>query len=69
MSAKPPLNTTDAATEFQIAEEVAQLLDNLHPDKRRQVMAMLATRYGLALKEPSTNAPGRYRPTPKKRFR
>lgn len=69
MSAKPPFNTTDAATEFQIAEEVAQLLDNLHPDKRRQVMAMLATRYGLAFKEPSSSPSGRYRPTPKKRFR
>lgn len=69
MSAKPPHNTTDAATEFQIAEEVAQLLDNLHPDKRRQVMAMLATRYGLTVKEPSSSPSGRYRPTPNKRFR
>jgi hypothetical protein len=64
----PPQNTTDRATEFQIAEEVAQLIDGLHPDKRKQVMAMLATRYGLAVKEPSAASPaGRYRSTPKRR--
>lgn len=52
--------------EFQIAEQVAELLDTLKPEQQRQVMAMLATRYGLTIKEP-TQATGKgYRPSPRK---
>ncbi len=53
--------------EFHIAEQVADLLDTLNPEQQRQVMTMLATRYGLTIKEPSQ--PGRgssYRPNPRK---
>ncbi len=37
--------------EFDIAAQVAELLDNLTKEKQRQVMAILASRYGLQLKE------------------
>lgn len=53
--------------EFQILEQVAELLDTLKPDQQRQVMAMLATRYGLTLKEPPAPGAGTgYRPKPRK---
>jgi len=52
--------------EFQIAEQVAELLDTLRPDQQRQVMAMLATRYGLKINEPTQATGKRYSPTPRK---
>lgn len=52
--------------EFQIAEQVAELLDTLKPEQQRQVMAMLATRYGLAIREPSHGAGKGYRPSLRK---
>lgn len=52
--------------EFEVLSQVAELLDTLKPDQQRQVMAMLATRYGLTIKEP-TQATGKgYRPSPRK---
>lgn len=54
--------------EFQIAEQVAELLDTLKTDQQRQVMAMLAARYGLTIKEPTPTAGKGYRPSPRKRW-
>jgi len=53
--------------EFEIAQEAAELLDSLPPEKQRQVMAMLATRYGMKLNEPSAAKPGGYAPRPGKK--
>lgn len=39
--------------EFEVAQEVAGLLDTLTPEQQRQVMALLATRFGMQLKEPA----------------
>ncbi len=44
--------------EFEVAAQVAELLDTLPKDQQKQVMAMLASRYGLTLKEPSAPRPG-----------
>ena len=52
--------------EFRIAEQVAELLDSLPPEKQKQVMAMLATRYGLTIKEPASTAGKGYSPRPRK---
>jgi hypothetical protein len=54
--------------EFQIAEQVAELLDTLNPEQQRQVMAMLATRYGLTIKEPPATTGRGYTARPKRRF-
>lgn len=54
--------------EFQIAEQVAELLDTLKTEQQRQIMAMLATRYGLKLLEPTKPSVGSYRPSPKRRY-
>lgn len=53
--------------EFEIAQEAAELLDSLPPEKQRQVMAMLATRYGMKLFEPSATKSGGYAPRPGKK--
>lgn len=52
--------------EFDIAAQVAELLDTLSKEQQKQVMAMLATRYGLTIKEPSQSAGKGYRPSPRK---
>ena len=49
VDAKEPLET---GREFEIAGYVAEMLDSLSKDQQRQVMAMLAARYGLSLKDP-----------------
>lgn len=54
--------------EFDIAAQVAELLDTLSKEQQKQVMAMLGTRYGLTLKEPPPPSRGGYRPNPKKRY-
>lgn len=54
--------------EFEIAAQVAELLDTLSKDQQRQVMAMLASRYGLQLKEPSVGAGKGYAAKPKRRW-
>ena len=54
--------------EFDIAAQVAELLDTLSKEQQKQVMAMLATRYGLTIKEPSQTAGKGYRPNPKRRY-
>ena len=61
-------STETKGREFEIAQEVAELLDTLPPEKQRQVMAMLATRYGMTLKEPSAGAGKGYSPRPKRRY-
>jgi len=48
--------------------EVADQLDQLQPDKQKQVMAMLAARYGLQIKEPPTTTGRGYRPKPKRGY-
>jgi hypothetical protein len=59
----------ESATEFEIAEQVAALLDNVEPKKRKQILAMLATRYELKLTEPATPAgKGSYRPKPRRGY-
>jgi hypothetical protein len=52
--------------EFQIAAEVADLLDQLPPEKQKQVMAILASRYNLKLTDPPTTSGKGYRPSPKR---
>lgn len=52
--------------EFDIAAQVAELLDTLSKEQQKQVMAMLATRYGLTIKEPGQTAGKGYRPSPRK---
>lgn len=61
-------STETKGREFEIAQEVAELLDTLPPEKQRQVMAMLATRYGMILKEPAAGAGKGYSPRPKRRY-
>lgn len=60
--------TDTKGREFQIAEQVAELLDTLKPEQQKQVMAMLATRYNLTIKEPASNTGRGYPPRPKRRF-
>lgn len=54
--------------EFEIAAEVADLLDTLSKEQQRQVMAMLATRYGMTLKDPPAATRGGYRPKPRRSY-
>ncbi len=54
--------------EFEIAAEVADLLDQLPPEKQKQVMAMLATRYGMKLTDPPASSGRGYRLSPKRRY-
>lgn len=54
--------------EFQILEQVAELLDTLKADQQRQVMTMLATRYGLALKEPPQATGRGYTARPRRKY-
>lgn len=62
------MTETTKGREFEIAAEVAELLDTLRPEQQRQVMAMLATRYGLTIKEPTPPAGRGYAPRPKRRY-
>ncbi|HEY3783554.1 MAG TPA: hypothetical protein VGL56_20925 [Fimbriimonadaceae bacterium] len=41
------MNIPDTATEFEIAQHCAELIDALRPEKRKQVMALLNTRYEI----------------------
>lgn len=54
--------------EFEIAAQVAELLDTLNKDQQKQVMAMLASRYGLQLKEQAAGAGKGYTARPKRRW-
>lgn len=54
--------------EFDIAAQVAELLDTLNKEQQKQVMAMLATRCGLTIKEPGQTAGKGYSPRPKRRW-
>lgn len=54
--------------EFAMLEQVAELLDTLKPEQQRQVMAMLATRYGLTIKEPPSTTGRGYTARPKRRY-
>jgi hypothetical protein len=54
--------------EFDIAAPVAELLDTLKPEQQKQVMAMLASRYGLKLTEPPKAAGRGYGPAPKQTY-
>ncbi len=47
--------TKNKGKEFEIAAEVAELLDTFEPEQQRQVKAMLATRYDLTLKDPAAS--------------
>lgn len=63
------MNSTETkGREFEIAQEVAELLDTLPPEKQHQIMALLATRFGMTLKEPSAGAGKGYSPRPKRRY-
>lgn len=67
------MNTTspdNKGREFDIARDVAELLDTLPIDQQRQIMAMLGTRYGLKLIEPTSGQGRGYsRPYPGKKPR
>lgn len=54
--------------EFEVAEQVSELLDTLKAEEQRQVMAMLAVRYGLKLIDPPRTGGKSYRPSPKRRY-
>lgn len=54
--------------EFEIAAEVAELLDTLTKEQQRQVMSLLATRYGLAIKEPAQPVGKGYSMRPKRKW-
>lgn len=54
--------------EFEVLSQVAELLDTLKPDQQRQVMAMLATRYGLTIKEPASTIGRGYTARPRRKF-
>lgn len=57
------MTTTETkGREFEIAAQVADLLDTLPKEQQRQVMAMLAARYGLTVKEPTRCVPPPYKP-------
>ncbi len=55
---------TDSPREFEIMQTVAELLDTLPKEKQRQVIAFLASRYGLVLKDPPTGGSGGYHSRP-----
>ena len=57
-----------AGREFEIAAHVAELLDTLSKEQQRQVMALLASRYGLTIKDPPTGAGKGYAPRPRRRY-
>lgn len=62
------MNIDTKGREFEIASEVADLLDTLTKQQQNQVMAMLASRYGLKITEPSPVTRGSgYRPKPKRK--
>lgn len=52
----------DDKREFEIAGYVADLLDQLPAEKQRQVMALLAARYGFRLSDPPPARSSGYRP-------
>lgn len=54
------------APEFAAIEACAELLDQLEEHKQRQVMAMLAERYGLNLQPAVKPIRSAYRPNPKR---
>lgn len=54
--------------EFEIAAQVAELLDTLSQEQQKQVMAMLASRYGLTIKDPPASTGRGYKPSPKRRY-
>lgn len=54
--------------EFEIAAQVAELLDTLSKEAQRQVMALLASRYGLTIKDPPTGAAKGHAPRPRRRY-
>ena len=63
-----PAMTDTKGREFEIAAEVAALLDTLNKDHQKQVLALLASRYGLAIKDPPTGAGKRYAISPRRRY-
>lgn len=54
--------------EFEVLQSVAELLDTLTSEQQKQVMAMLATRYGLKMIEPAAGARKGYSPRPRRKF-
>jgi|GEM_PF-6105613 len=50
--------------EFEIMQTVAELIDSLPKEKQRQVIAFLASRYGLILKDPPQGGSSGYRSRP-----
>jgi len=62
------MTTETKGREFEIMRDVAELMDTLKPDQQRQVMAMLAARYGLKIQEPTAASSSGYRPRPKRKF-
>lgn len=59
----------DKATEFEILQDVAGLLDTLRPEQQKQVMALLAERYGLKVTEKTTGGRSTYRPAPRRKVK
>lgn len=47
--------------EFEIMQTVAEIIDSLPKEKQHQVIAFLASRYGLILKDPPSGGGASYR--------
>lgn len=60
--------TDTKGREFEIASQVAELLDTLSKEQQRQVMAMLASRYGLTIKDPPASTARGYTVRPKRKW-
>jgi len=61
------MTTATRMTEFEVLEDCAGLLDQLEAEKQKQVMAMLATRYGLKITTLSTGSGSGFKPYPKRK--
>jgi hypothetical protein len=59
------MTTGTRMTEFEVLQDCAGMLDQLEAEKQKQVMAMLATRYGLKLTTPTTGGSSSFKPYPK----
>ena len=53
---------------FDVMHDVTAILDRLNADEKKQVMAFLASRYGLTIKEPPAPKAGGMRRSHKRSY-
>jgi len=53
------MTAIENASEFEIVQQCAELIDALPPEKRKQVMALLNTRFGTEAPRRPYTAPGK----------